>query len=95
VVGGSGITLALMLVLWLSSALLSFQQLFTQFHFIAFTNELWRLDPTRDYLIMLFPPGFWYDTALFCTLVVSLGAVVLGGVAGGYLLLTRRRAVSQ
>jgi len=94
VVWGSGITLALMLALGLG-ILLGFDQLFWQFHIISFANELWQLDPARDYLIMLFPRDFWYDAALFCTLAVALGAVVLGGIAGGCLLFTRRRAVSQ
>ena len=90
VVIGSGITLVLMLALGLG-ILLDFDQLFWQFHIISFANELWQLDPATDYLIMLFPQGFWYDAASFCTLAVALGAVVLGGVAGGYLLSTRRR----
>ncbi len=93
-VWGSGITLALILALGVG-ILLGFDQLFWQFHVISFANELWQLDPARDYLIMLFPQDFWYDAALCCTLVVALGAVVLGGVAGGYLLSTRSRAVSQ
>ena len=89
-VSGSGITLALMLALGLG-ALLDFDQLFLQFHLLSFSNEFWQLDPTRDYLIMLFPGGFWYDAALFCALATAGLAVILGGVAGGYLLLTRRR----
>ena len=87
---GSGITLVLMLALGLG-ILLDFDQLFWQFHIISFANELWQLNPATDYLIMLFPQGFWYDAASFCTLAVALGAVVLDGVAGGYLLSTRRR----
>jgi len=94
VVWGSGITLALMLALGLG-ILLGFDQLFWQFHIISFANELWQLDPARDYLIMLFPRDFWYDAAMFCALATAGIAVVLGGVAGGYLLSTRRRAVSQ
>ncbi len=90
-VGGSGITLVLMLALGLGM-LLGFDQLFLQFHLLSFTNELWQLDPTKDYLIMLFPRGFWFDATLFCGLATMVGAVVLGGVAGGYLLFTRRRA---
>jgi integral membrane protein (TIGR01906 family) len=81
-VGGSGLTLALMLALGLGT-LLNFDQLFLQFHFISFANELWRLDPTKDYLIMLFPQGFWYDATTFCILGAVAGAVVLGGVGGG------------
>ena len=88
VVGGGGVTLALMLALGLG-ILLGFDQLFLQFHLISFTNELWQLDPTRDYLIMLFPQGFWFDATLFCTLATVIGAVVLGGVAGVYLQRTK------
>ena len=78
-IGGSALTLALMLALGLGT-LLDFNQLFLQFHLLSFTNELWQLDPTRDYLIMLFPSGFWYDATLFCALATAVGAVVLGGV---------------
>jgi len=84
VVGGGGITLALMLAMGLG-ALFNFDQLFWQFHLISFTNELWQLDPARDYLIMLFPQGFWYDATIFCALATTGLAVILGGVAGGYL----------
>jgi len=95
VVGGSSIALGMMLALGIGSTVLDFGQLFTQFHLFAFTNELWMLDPTRDYLIMLFPEGFWYDAAmLFAKITIGI-AVTLGGVAGGYLWKTRRRAKSQ
>ena len=86
---GSGLTLTLILVLGLG-ALLNFEQLFLQFHLISFANEFWILDPTRDYLIMLFPGGFWYDATLFCALATAVGAIVLGGVGGVYLI--KRRA---
>ena len=94
VVGGGGITLALMLALGLGT-LLGFEQLFWQFHLISFTNELWLLDPTKDYLIMLFPQGFFYDTALFCALATGGGAVVLGGLTGSIYYFNKMRAVSQ
>ncbi len=84
VVGGSGLTLALMLALGLG-AMLNFDQLFLQFHLISFTNELWQLDPTKDYLIMLFPQGFWYDAFLFCGGITAGLAIFLGGVSGVYL----------
>ena len=93
VVGGSSITLALMLTLGLGT-LLGFDQLFLRFHLISFTNELWMLDPTKDYLIMLFPQGFFYDAALFCAVATAAGAIILGGVAGGCLFSTRKRATS-
>ena len=92
-VGGSSITFALMVALGLGT-LLNFDQLFLQFHLISFTNELWMLDPTKDYLIMLFPQGFWYDATVFCALTTAVGAVVLGGVGGGYLWTRRRKTAS-
>ncbi|MFC1897317.1 TIGR01906 family membrane protein [Chloroflexota bacterium] len=90
VVSGSGFTLALMLAMGLGT-LFNFDQLFYQFHLISFTNELWQLDPARDYLIMLFPGGFWYDAATFCALVTAGLAVILGGMAGGYLMFRRSK----
>lgn len=90
VVAGSGITLALMLALGIGSVL-NFEQLFLQFHLIGFANDLWMLDPSKDYLIMLFPGGFWYDAALFCGAGTIVLALVLGGVAGGYLFASRRK----
>ena len=94
VVGGSGITLALMLALGLGT-LLNFDQLFLQFHLISFTNELWQLDPARDYLIMLFPQGFWYDAAIICALATGGGAVVLGGVTGSAYYFNKMRALLE
>ncbi|MBA7699585.1 hypothetical protein ES703_108283 [subsurface metagenome] len=90
VVSGGGITLALMLAIGLG-ILLNFDQLFLQFHLFSFTNELWQLDPARDYLIMLFPGGFWYDAAIFCALATAGLAIILGGVAGVYLKRTKRQ----
>ncbi len=88
VVRGSGITLALMLAIGLG-ILLNFDQLFYQFHLLSFSNEFWQLDPAKDYLIMLFPQGFWYDAAIFCALATVGLAIILGGVAGGYLAFNR------
>jgi len=77
--GGGCLTLALMAALGLGT-LVNFDWLFRQFHLISFTNDLWMLDPATDYLIMLFPRGFWYDAALFCALSTAVGALILGGV---------------
>ena len=92
IINGSGLTLGLMLLLGLM-ALLDFDRFFLQFHLISFTNDLWQLDPTKDYLIMLFPQGFWYDATLFFAVLTLVLAVILAGVAGGYLLITRRREI--
>jgi len=90
VVGGGGITLALMLALGLGT-LFGFDQLFYQFHLLFFSNEFWSAE---GYMLMLFPEGFWYDAILFCALVTGGLAVILGGVAGGYLFSTKRRIKS-
>ena len=90
VVGVSSLTLVLMLALGLG-ALLGFDQLFRQFHELFFANDFWLLDPTSDYLKMLFPDGFFYDATKFCAIGSAGLAVILGGVAGG-LLSTKRRA---
>jgi integral membrane protein (TIGR01906 family) len=89
--GGGGLTLVLMLALGLGT-LFGFDQLFWKFHTLFFSNEFWLLDPTKDYLKMLFPNGFFYDAALFCALGSAGLAVILGGVGGGYLIFSRRRA---
>lgn len=83
---GSGLTLALILALG-TAALLDFDRFFLRFHLLSFTNELWMLDPSRDYLIMMFPQGFWFDATVFVAVATVTGAVVLGGVG---LFLARR-----
>jgi len=93
VIGGSGLTLIVMLALGLGT-LFNFEQLFLQFHLLSFTNELWKLDPTRDYLIMLFPQGFWYDAAIFCGVVTTGLAIILGGATGSVYYFNKMRTVS-
>ena len=76
--GGSALTIALVIILGLMIAF-DFDQFFYNFHLLSFANDLWLLDPTTDYLIKLFPQGFWYDAALFCTLGTAAMALFLGG----------------
>ncbi len=89
-VGGGSITLGLILVLGLA-AIMDFDQFFLQFHLISFANDLWLLDPARDYLIMLFPRGFWVDVARIVALIASGLALVLAGAGGGYLIYVTRK----
>ncbi|GAF70170.1 unnamed protein product [marine sediment metagenome] len=93
IIGGS-IALGMIIVLGVGSTIQGFDQLFTQFHFLAFTNEFWMLDPS-DSLIMLFPEGFWYDASMLFGGIVAGVAGTLLGVAGGYLWRARRRSKSQ
>jgi uncharacterized membrane protein len=39
------------------------------------------LDPAKDYLIRLFPEGFFYDAATFGFGAIILEALLLGGIA--------------
>jgi len=62
------------LITW---ALIDFDDLFLLFHYISFSNNLWILDPSKDYLIMMFPEGFFNDAAMFIvTTIMGLSAAV-------------------
>lgn len=88
-VGGSSLTLGLMLALGLVS-LFAFDWLYWQFHVISFTgNDFWVLDPARDYLLMLVQ-GVQYDAVIIIFAATGAGAVVLGGVSGLWLRLNKR-----
>ena len=58
-------------------SLVGFDRLFLYFHLISFSNDLWILDPSRDYLIAMFPQGFFFDaTMLIAGLVVVQGLML-------------------
>ena len=83
---GSGVTLVLILALWLGS-LWDFDRLFHQFHLIAFSNDFWS---AKGYMLKLFPGDFWYDATLFCALGMAAAAAVLGAIAGSFLFFTKK-----
>jgi uncharacterized membrane protein len=41
------------------------------------TNDLWQLDPRRDYLVIIFPQGFWFDATMRVVASTVSGAVAL------------------
>jgi integral membrane protein (TIGR01906 family) len=90
VLAGSVVAIAVILGLG-AVALAGFDRAFEEFHFIAFNNDLWRLDPRTDHLIQMFPQGFWFDASLFVGLLTLAEAAVLALASGLYLGLTRRR----
>ena len=63
-------------------SLFSFDELFLQFHLVSFDNDLWILDPTKDNLLMMFPQGFWYDSAIRLAMATGAqaGAALLAGI---------------
>ena len=67
-----------------------FDTLFLKLHQLAFANDLWQLDPRRDYLVIIFPQGFWLDATMRVVALTVAGAVALTLASGGYLLWSRR-----
>ena len=73
VVGRGGVaTLGLVVFVGLLSVV-AFNQLFLLFHLVSFSNDFWQLDPRRDYLIAMFPQGFFFDA----TMLIAASTVVL------------------
>ena len=64
-----------LLVAW---ALIDFNSLFYLFHIVSFSNELWLLDPSKDYLIMMFTESFFYDAAIMVIATIIAEAIILG-----------------
>ncbi len=62
-------------------SMFNFDELFLQFHVMSFDNDLWILDPSKDRLVMMFPQGFWYDSAI--RLALGTGAQALGALLIG------------
>jgi len=67
-------------------SLMDFDALWTRFHQVAFRNDLWQLDPSKDYLIMLFPEPFWFTATLRMATTVALQTLAIA-VVGVVLLL--------
>ena len=85
---GAEATVGLVLFVGLLS-LIAFDRLFLLFHQISFANDFWQLDPQRDFLIMMFPQGFWLDATFFVAFLTLGGTAFLAVASGGYLVLRR------
>ena len=75
---GCVLTLAVMVIMGLTTVLVDFEQLFFQFHHLVFSNPWWA---STGYLPRLFPEYFWEDVALLGAVSMATGALLLGGVA--------------
>jgi integral membrane protein (TIGR01906 family) len=62
-------------------AMSGFDAAWSQFHGIAFTNDLWQLDPDTDHLIQMFPEEFWFQVTSLIGLAVLLEAILVAGLA--------------
>ncbi len=83
---GGWLTLVLVMGVGLL-AITGFDSLFLRFHQLVFTNDLWQLDPRTDYLIIIFPQGFWFDATLRVALTAVAGALGLVGVSAVFMAL--------
>ena len=52
---------------------------------ISFANDFWLLDPNSDYLIMLFPGGFWYDCVIYIAVAIVVSALVAALISWWYM----------
>ena len=86
-----GVALMVVLVVFVGVfALAGFDTLFLRFHQLAFANDLWQLNPRRDYLLIIFPQGVWFDATMRVVALTVAGAVALTLIAGGPLLWQRK-----
>lgn len=76
---GAGATAVVLLLLG-SLSLLDFSEVFLRFHMLSFSNDLWILDPGRDYLLMLFPEGFWFDATMRIAGLTAIEALAIGAL---------------
>ena len=83
-IGGGGLTLAGVVAVGMAAAI-SFERLFLLFHRLSFANDLWMLNPRTDYLLILFPAGFWFDATMRVALTSVLGAVLLLAIGSAVL----------
>jgi integral membrane protein (TIGR01906 family) len=90
VMTGAALTVAIIIGLGVF-ALTGFDDLFRRFHLLAFTNDLWQLNPRTDRLIQMFPQGFWFDVTVLIGVMTVVEAVVLGLPAFLYLRWSQHR----
>ena len=77
----SAIGTGVFLVMFGATAAINFGWLFTQFHFLSFANDLWLLDPYRDFLIIMFPQRFFFEAAMFIGVLTVIDFALLFGAA--------------
>ena len=83
VLRGGVLTLGMLVLTGIALAV-AFRPLFYLFHVISFDNDFWQLDPRTDYLVALFPEGFWFIATMLAVglTVAEAGALALGGWLG-------------
>jgi len=67
------------------TALLGFDRLFTRFHELSFSNDLWQLDPNQDHLVQMFPQDFWLVSTVILAGLTIVEVLALLAVSWRYL----------
>ena len=67
-----------------------FDTAWEDFHRLIFSNDFWRLNPTTDHLIQMFPPAFWESIVFLIGLMTAAQAGLLLIFALIYLGASRR-----
>ena len=73
---GGAVTLGLVVLVGLGT-LAGFERLFLAFHEVSFSNDLWQLNPRTDYLIAMFPEGFFFDATILIAVLIIVQSTVL------------------
>jgi integral membrane protein (TIGR01906 family) len=68
-----------------------FENAFTQFHLLFFTNDLWLLDPAYEVLIQMLPGPFFDSTVQAIMISSAVALALVTALAIVVLRLTRRR----
>ncbi len=58
-----------------------FTAAFDQFHWLAFTNDLWQLDPAKDQLINLLPEQFFADAVMLAATRTAVSLLLISATA--------------
>lgn len=72
-----------------------FESSWEGFHEIAFSNDLWQLDPDNDRLIQIFPEEFWFRVVMFIGGLILLQVALVATAALLYSGVARRRDVRR
>lgn len=56
---------------------IDFNEVFTKFHEIFFTNDLWLFDPETDYMIRMLPEGLFFDFVVRIGVIFAIMLLVI------------------
>lgn len=70
-------------------ALAGFDSAWRQFHELAFSNDLWKLNPDTDHLIQMFPQPFWEEATVIVAALTLAEATIIVVAATAFLLFSR------